>query len=177
MIYLKRRLIESRPLTRTPAPILDGRQGLTGDWLRFLSGLLTADGTLGIYVNGRGLIPVARIALRADDTPLLAEVTKRTGIGRLLTPTYPTAHTRTPVASWSVRGADDLTELVQILDQARPRGRRGREYLLWREAVRVYAAGGGGDRTRSVLANLREALGAARAYDPTARYEAAAPSS
>lgn len=161
MVYIKRRLHESRMYNPRPDRIRDQTPGLSRDWIAFMSGLLTADGSLGIHRNGGGLLPVARIALRADDAPLLHQLRARTEIGRVLVNERVHRGKRSREASWTIRGTGDLVRLVSILSSCPPKGRRRAEFGIWHKAVAVYSR----ERGRSAeLAKLRASLAAARAY-------------
>jgi hypothetical protein len=163
MIYLKARLLERRRIDRLPRQIVDTvHEGMDGDWPGFLSGFITADGSLGLHANGRWVIPVSRVVLRADDAPLLAEFATRTRVGRLLHATA-TAE-RSAEASWTVRARDELQRLVEVLDLVPPRGRKAVHYELWREGVQLYSRRPPG--YRSALADLQERLAAAKRYQP-----------
>lgn len=83
--YLKTRLEETRRFDprRGPYEMTEGGPDKHGDWPGYLSGLLTADGTLVIVRNGRRFSPGVQITLRADDEPLLREIERRTGAGRV----------------------------------------------------------------------------------------------
>jgi hypothetical protein len=144
LVYIRRRLIESRTYSPNSSPVRDSVKGMSGDWVSFLSGLFTADGCFGVHVNGSSLIPVAKIQLRADDAPLLRELWRRTEVGRLLIGAVAPRGKRSPEASWAVRGAGDAERLAQLLDRDPPRGQKGRQYALWRDAVTIYATAGGG---------------------------------
>lgn len=161
MIYIKERLHEGRVYNPRPDPVRDLTPGLSRDWIAFTSGLFTADGSLGIHRNGVGLLPVARIALRADDAPLLRQLRSRTEIGRVLVNERVHGRKKWPEASWTIRGADDLVRLVSVLNRCPPKGRRRAEYGIWRKAVAIYSR----ERGRSPeLGELRASLAAARAY-------------
>lgn len=162
MRYLKCRLQEARCYVNEARSIgPDCYAGLEGDWLSFFSGFLTAEGHLGITRNnGSYFAPKAQIAVRADDLPLLRELRERVGVGRI----YRGARRQTssPSGLWMVRDGHGLRHLVEVLDGCPPRGRRGREYRIWREAVLEYASGKPRTEIRERLRQLRHALASER---------------
>lgn len=169
MAYLKDQLETTRrflPRERR-CPEYSDPDGLEPDWIGYLSGLITAEATLGVHVNGAGLLPRLSVMLRRDDRPLLDELRRRTQVGRVYEETRVT-QPRAPAASWHVRGRDELTAMVEILDLSRPKGRKGREYEIWREAVAVHAGRTPRRHRTAQLSKLRAALAAERAYRPHA---------
>lgn len=162
--YLKQRLEQSRRyVNESPAIGPDVWSGFDGDWLGFFSGFVTAEGHLGIHRNGpRCFAPKAQIAVRADDLALLRELRKRVGVGRIY---GDSGKSRTsPTAAWMVRDSEGLERIVEILDRCPPRGRRGREYRVWREAVVEYGSEKPRRQIQRRLAELRAALAAERTY-------------
>jgi hypothetical protein len=137
--------------------------GLDPDWIPYIAGFLTAEGCFGIYENcGGRLRPVMRVNARADDRPLLDELANRTRAGR--TYAYPRrGYQVSPVANWSVFSADDLRLLVSLLDESPPRGKKGREYAIWREAVAAVKLPRAKAQPR--LQALRSMLMATRVYE------------
>jgi hypothetical protein len=167
MAYLKDRLEKARHFKphEHRCPLYSDAEGLKPDWLGYLSGLTTAEATLGVHVNGDGLIPRMTIMMRSDDRPLLEEIRRRTNIGRIYHESR-TSQPRSPAASWHVRGRDELGALVELLDPSPPRGRKGREYEIWRDAVAVYCTRTPRSKRTARLAELRAALAHERAYRP-----------
>jgi hypothetical protein len=167
MVYLKNELQESKKFSPAEASreIRDRGDSLEPDWADFISGLVTAEGCLGIYANGVGLLPKAQLRMRSDDRPLLREVCARTVVGRIYEESrvYPG---RAPACSWIVCARDDLSKLVHLLDRHPVRGRKQREYGLWREAVFEYAKGTPPRQRNGRLSELRAALADVRAYSP-----------
>jgi hypothetical protein len=102
-----------------------------------------------------------QVNARADDVTLLAELARRTGVGRIYS--YPQkSYEASRVASWSVFSAADLNSLVNLLDRCPPRGKKGREYAIWREAVLELEPGRTADQQK--LHAIADRLKAARAY-------------
>jgi hypothetical protein len=167
---LKQRLHEVKAFSQRESDrvIHDEIQGLEGDWPGYISGLLTAEGSLGIVNKGpRSLAPKLQLRMRADDRPLLLEVTKRMATGKLYehgpTPAYPPG-----VINWIVCSRDDLSQGIEVFDKHPPRGRKRSEYEIWREAVIEYAKGEPPGSRNARMNDLRGALAHARAYrNPT----------
>lgn len=173
LIYLKRQLHQSKRYKEPGVPVTDDgpATGLSPDWRPFLAGFATAEAGLVINrASEKRYVPRLRINLRADDLQLLAQLHRRTGIGRL----FAYQRAGNPVASWVVSSREDLGELVRLLDLSRLRGRKGREYAIWREAVDVCRAGADGSGPR--MRELGEFLLKEREYrDPPARLTLKAP--
>jgi hypothetical protein len=136
--------------------------GLEPDWLPYLSGFLTAEGHCGIGSSGGNRVrPAMRVNARADDSPLLTELARRTGVGRLYS--YPRRkYEASRVANWAVFSAKDLRKLVELLDECPPRGKKAREYEIWREAVLLLGPDQPADQ--SALRRIGKRLKAVRAY-------------
>jgi hypothetical protein len=166
MAYLKGQLSECRQYVPRGRPLLDsGPLGLTDDWGWFFSGFTTAERHLGISKNGQYLAPKFQIAVREDDSPLLLEIRRRTGgLGRMYTDRSATR--RHPVAVWLIRSGDDLERIVAVLDRFTPKGRRGLEYQVWREAAMAYGEPGPRKRVQRRLSRLQWQLATARRYRP-----------
>jgi len=166
MIDMKRRLEEQRRYASGVAPsIRDVHPGLAHDWAGFLAGFWTAEASMGIHRNGEGFIPKAHISVRADDQTLLRELQTRALVGTFyLSPGRPTSPS--PCATWMIRRGGDLTALVAILDAFPPRGRKGREYAIWRQAALEFAGRAPRGRVRQRLSELRPQLAQARNFRP-----------
>ena len=133
MAYLKQRLSEATRYSNTPIDIVDPEtQGLRGDWGAYLAGFVSAEGYFGI--NPRGSVrPRLAVRLRADDLGLLQAIHERTGCGRVYGPREQAGSS--PVVAWIVVSRQDLFDLVAALDRIPPKGRKLREYEIWREAA------------------------------------------
>jgi hypothetical protein len=166
MAYLKERLHECKQYRAYESPLIDaGPVGLTGDWPAFLSGFVTAEAHFGIGQSAvHRFRPFLRVNLRGDDDPLLTELCGRTMVGR--TYRYPNGAHGRPTASWAAFSARDLLRIVKILDGFPPRGRKLREYKVWREAALVYGSDGPRPEIHARLGKLRDELLGARAYPP-----------
>lgn len=170
MAYLKERLHQGRQYTSGDDPIRDSHTGLSADWPWFLSGFFTAEGYLGIYPHAPGVLkPVLVVRLRKDDRALLSELRERTATGRVYL-SKPSGR-QSPVAQWLVFSAEDLLKVVHIFDRYPPKGRKGREYEIWREAAIQYAHVRPARLICDRLYALRLALRETRTYRPTTAVE------
>lgn len=137
MAYLKERLQEGRVYEVQPTRIDEAHGGLIRDWPDYLVGFFTAEGYLGIVQTAPGVLrPQAAIRVRRDDHRLLAELCRRTDAGRIYDGEQ---RAGSPVTQWIVCSRDDLMKLVDTFDRHPLRGRKLREYGIWREAVALYA--------------------------------------
>jgi hypothetical protein len=171
MIYLKERLTERHPYgAAAPVDITDTIPGLEGDWADFISGFFTAEGSFLMSKNGpQSFLPGAQISVRADDVALLREVKDRLQAGRLYITKRSAPASQTPTAMWQVRDRDGRDRLVRLFDEHPPRGRRVRQYEIWREAVQVCAGAGSRRAIQRRLARFHDQLAQERAYRPNSR--------
>jgi hypothetical protein len=177
MRYLHARLSESKrysPGTTTPSfdPAIESAD--LAEWRQFIAGFFTAEGTFGVTVNnGDRLLPRATITVRADDWPLLLDLRAASGAGRV-TREYRHRQYRAAAAAWAIRDREGLRRMVAIFDEDPPRGRRRREYAIWREAAHDYARRQPGPALWARLGHRREALAAERKAAAAASIAAAA---
>jgi LAGLIDADG endonuclease len=135
MTYLKQRLSSLTRYSRSPTEVVDPQtRGLGDDWNPYLAGFVTAEGHFGINLNGSAC-PRLTVRLRADDIGLLHALRDRSACGRVYGPR--TRADGSPTVIWMVFSRQDLFDLVEALDRTPPKGRKLREYELWREAVLV----------------------------------------
>jgi LAGLIDADG endonuclease len=123
---------------------------------------------LGGFFSGEGYLEVDRsrarlvVKLRRDDRPLLRQFAAGFGVGRV----YDLWSRGGPQASWVVYRHDELATAIAVLDRAGLRGRKRREYAVWRRAAAESAAARAEGRRRqgwlvdAAVAELR----AMRAY-------------
>jgi hypothetical protein len=130
--YLAGRLKNAKRFGAAPSPSVTDPPGLEPDWAPYLAGFLTAEGHFSIA--------------RADKENL--RPTMRVNAR---------ADDRPLLEQLARR-----TAAVGILDGVPPAGKKGREYAIWREAVRALSLPKSAVQPR--LAELREALLATRAY-------------
>src|SRR3954453_15045862 len=94
---------------------------------------------LGGFFTGEGHLSISRrrartmVRVREDDRPLLEAFLRSTGLGTVyVTPPYRNPN---PAAVWIVHRADQLPSAVEVLEHAGLRGRKLREFEVWREAA------------------------------------------
>jgi hypothetical protein len=142
------------------------------DWGNWLAGFIDGEGCFVVARTNHTTYVrygcAMRLAVRADDRPILLEIQRRTGLGRIYeTPANGNAN---PSSAWSVQSKGDVLALVAILDRFPLRAKKARDYAIWREAVLLWAtnyrkrAAVNGIADWSEMASLREQLGVARAY-------------
>jgi uncharacterized protein YecT (DUF1311 family) len=129
----------------------------------FAAGLIAGDGHFAIQPNNGGTTRQCLLAvcLRADDTPLLAELCRWSGAGMLQA--VPAQRTSRPQTTWIVQRQADCLRMVSILDRYPLLGKKLGQYEIWREAI-VAWTGPGSDR-QSVVADCGERLRAHRRAD------------
>jgi hypothetical protein len=129
----------------------------------FAAGLIAGDGYFWVRPNNSGGSWVCGFAvcLRADDTPLLAQLCRWSGAGSLSA--VPARNTSKPQTLWVVRRQADCLRVVSILDRHGLIGKKLGEYEIWRAAVEAWT-GTRGDRKR-VVAECSERLRAYRSAD------------
>lgn len=129
----------------------------------FAAGLIAGDGHFAIQPNNGGTTWRCFLAvrLRADDTPLLAELSRWSGAGIL--EAVPARRTSRPQTNWIVQRQADCLRMVSILDRYPLLGKKLGQYEIWREAVLAWT-GPRSDR-QSVVAECSERLRAHRRAD------------
>lgn len=135
---------------------------VSDDFGHWLAGFIDGEGCFSItYNGGRGNHSMRcqfRIALRSDDTPLLEECQRVTGLGTV----YQQAGrgTDNPSAMWHVAHKSDAARLIELLDRFALRSKKARDYMIWREGVRIRnsRSGGRGSRPDVELRARLEAL-------------------
>jgi hypothetical protein len=168
MPYLKERLTATKKFTHSRYICTDSRpECLSSDWPDYLAGFITAEGHLGICKGAdASFTPRAAIRLRADDAPLLEQLRDRLRAGKIYGP-Y-SKGSRNPVLNWTIVSRRDLLRTVQVLDENPVKGRKRKEYVLWRRAVEIHASESGSREPRQrQLASLHRELGLVRAYPST----------
>jgi hypothetical protein len=122
---------------------------------------------LGGFFTGEGHLAISRrrvrtaVKVREDDRPLLEAFARSTGLGAVyVTPAYRNPN---PAAVWIVHRSDQLSAAVQLLEHAGLRGRKRREFEVWREAARE-AAKPAPQRSGRLLDSAAARLKETRAY-------------
>jgi hypothetical protein len=131
-----------------------------------LAGLLDAESHLGIAPNNGGASwrCVCAVSLRDDDQEILVGYRDKLGLGHLM-PVAACGRSR-PQVRWSIESKLECQILTEVLDAHPLRGRKRREYEIWREAAILWASKrhGAGPGVRARLAKLAEYIRAERIY-------------
>jgi hypothetical protein len=140
--------------------------GLSDCEAHTLAGLLDAESHLAIGLGngGSNWRCLCRVTLRDDDQDILLGYRDKLGLGHL-GPVPARAGSR-PQVRWTITSKLECRLLTEVLDAHPLRGRKQREYEIWREATLLWASTGqgAGPRVRARLAKLAEYLRAERIY-------------
>jgi hypothetical protein len=147
-----------RRYVNSPPPALDGAP----DLLAYLGGFFSGEGSFGLS----GLRPRAVLRLRRDDRGILDLFAERFGIGTVRD--HPAHGNPNPTATWLICANDDIGAAVGLFEAAVLRGRKRREFEVWREAAeeRVWARMAPRRPDRARLARAGDRLAALRTYQP-----------
>jgi hypothetical protein len=129
----------------------------------FAAGLIAGDGHFWVRPNNSGGSWACglKVSLRADDTPLLAQLCRWSGAGSLSA--IPARNGSKPQTQWVVRRQADCLRVVSILDRHGLLGKKLGEYEIWRAAVEAWT-GTRADRKR-VLGECAQRLRVYRSAD------------
>jgi hypothetical protein len=161
------RLRHVRRYVNSPPRAFDGP---APDVLAYFGGFFSGEGCFGLS----GLIPRAVIKVRRDDRPILELFAEQFGLGVVRERrAYGNAN---PSATWMICATDELAPAVRLFEAAELRGRKRREFEVWREAAheRAFAKVGGRPWDRSRMRAVAEQLTALRVYRPSPDVLAAA---
>lgn len=140
--------------------------GLGDSEAHTLAGLLDAESHLGITRNngGTGWRCLCAVNLRDDDQEVLVDYRDKLGLGHL--GPIPACAGSRPQVRWTIESKLECRLLTEVLDAHPLRGRKQREYEIWREATILWASTGQGARpgVRARLGKLAEYLRAERTY-------------
>jgi hypothetical protein len=153
------RLRHVRRYVKSPPRAFDGP---AADVLAYFGGFFSGEGCFGLS----GLAPRAIIKVRRDDRSILELFAEHFGLGAVSDQRayeYPN-----PSATWLICATDELAPAVQLFEAAELRGRKRREFEVWREAAheRAFAKVGGRRWDRSRVKAVAERLTALRVYRP-----------
>jgi MarR family transcriptional regulator, transcriptional regulator for hemolysin len=115
-----------RRYDNTPPPALDGPDEAL---LAYLGGFFSGEGCFGLS----GLQPRAVIKLRADDRLILELLASRFGLGKVREHAAPDG--ANPSVTWVICATGELASAVCLFDAAQLRGRKRREFEVWRHAA------------------------------------------
>ncbi len=152
-LRMRRRYVE--PRAAPPWPPQD-RPGL----LWYFGGFFTGEG----WFQMRHTTARAGIKLRRDDRPLLQAFAAIAGLGRVYD-VAPYGRDK-PTAVWTILAHPELPMACELLDAARLRGRKRREFHVWRVGVEEFtrARREGRRRDRARIAMAAGGLCEARGY-------------
>src|SRR4051812_9937344 len=121
-----------RRYVNSPPPALDGPASAL---LPYLGGFFSGEGCFGLS----GLRPRAVVKLRRDDRGILELFAERFGIGAVRD--HRPYGNPNPSATWLICAGDEMGAAVRLFEAAMLRGRKRREFDVWREAAeeRVWA--------------------------------------
>jgi hypothetical protein len=148
-----------RCYVKSPPAALDGP---VADLLAYLGGFFSGEGCFGLA----SLQPRAVVKLRRDDRGILELFAERFGIGAVRDQ-RPYGNPN-PSATWLICAGDEMGAAVRLFEAAMLRGRKRREFEVWREAAeeRVWARMARRPPDRARIGRALDRLTALRAYRP-----------
>jgi hypothetical protein len=148
-----------RRYVKSPPPALDGP---AADLVVYLGGFFSGEGSFGLS----GLRPRAVVKLRRDDRGILELFAERFGIGTVRD--HRPYGDPNPSATWLICAGDEIGAAVRLFEAAVLRGRKRREFEVWREAAeeRVWARMARRPADRARLGRAGDRLADLRTYHP-----------
>jgi LAGLIDADG DNA endonuclease family protein len=130
--------------------------------LAYLGGFFSGEGSFGLS----GLQPRAVIKLRRDDRSILELFEAHFSIGRVRD--RASCGGGNPAVTWLICATDELQTAVSVFEAAQLRGRKRREFEVWRRAAKERAAARSAGRRWSCdrVALIARRLSELRAYRP-----------
>jgi len=104
----------------------------------YLAGLVDGEGSFGLHKHTQHkhlsamYFPRFNIHLRADDTPILLQIQKFLGVGKIY---FHNNIERNPMVSYQIDNVKDLMKVIEVLDICPLRAKKAREYAIWRTCV------------------------------------------
>jgi hypothetical protein len=98
----------------------------------YLGGFFSGEGSFGLS----GLQPRAVVKLRRDDRAILELFAERFGVGSVRDHA-PYRHDN-PCVTWLICATDEMGAAVRLFEAAELRGRKRREFEVWREAAQEW---------------------------------------
>jgi hypothetical protein len=137
----------------------------------FLAGFIEGEACFGIAGQSRGNSHHCSMTLcsRADDAPMMRELVAGTRLGTVQA--VPARRTSRPQVRWCIVAKSDCLRLVEILDRHPLRGRKSRDFAIWRAGVRWWAddpAQRRANRDWAPLIYLKDQLHRSKRYDESA---------
>jgi LAGLIDADG endonuclease len=147
-----------RRYVNSPPPALDGP---TEHLLAYLGGFFSGEGCFALS----SLKPLATVKLRRDDRAILELFATHFGVGKVRDKA---AYGDNPSATWLICATDELASAVCLFEAAQLRGRKLREFEVWREAAeeRRFARLAGRRWDRARVQRVADQLNALRQYRP-----------
>jgi hypothetical protein len=137
-----------------------------GHWL---AGFIDGEGCFCITYRGpdsTNKVCMLSVALRADDRPLLEEIQRQTGVGKIYG--SPGRGRTKPYARWIVKNQPEVLQVVELLTRYPLRGKKAKDFETWKAAVEVWCSGGRGSRSDPTrwprMEALRQQLVAGRVF-------------
>lgn len=131
----------------------------------WFAGFTDGEGSFTIAVSTVGgkkyLQPFFKIAVRADERPILEEIHRRLGCGRVRVH-IPGAQTSNLQLKFEASAIADCMRLVEVFERYPLRAKKRHDFAIWAEAVHEKALNGTSPR----LADLRMELMQGRRYNP-----------
>ncbi len=115
-----------------------------GHWL---AGFIDGEGCFYITRNpSRGsYCPRFALRLRDDDAGIINEIHRHTNIGCVCN-IKAGNHGGRPTRNWQIQSGEDCRALIRIIEAHPLRSKKGRDYVVWREAVEWWTGRTGGSR-------------------------------
>lgn len=148
-------------------------RAISADEGNFIAGFIEGEGHFGIAEanGGQSFRCLMSLRVRDDDTELLAWLRARTGLGLLRR--VAAQGNANPQVQWLVQTQADCRTLVELLTRFEMRGRKMREFAIWRRAVALWSSD---DPCRVSLAEgLRRELLCVRRFETERQPAAPAP--
>jgi len=104
----------------------------------YLAGLIDGEGSFGLHIHRQHkhlnpmYYPRFNIHLRADDTPILLQIQKFLGTGKIY---FHNNIERNPMVSYQIDNVKHCMKLVEVLDECPLRAKKAAEYAIWRTCV------------------------------------------
>ena len=111
---------------KSPPPALDGP---VEDLRAYFGGFFSGEGCFGLSA----LQPRAVVKLRLDDRAILELFAARFGVGTV--GDHAAYRSDNPSAAWLICATDEMGAAVHLFEAAELRGRKRREFEVWREAA------------------------------------------